>query len=220
MLRDYQKCAFNKIIEYDKSIIIWPRQTGKSLLINKIIENFVLNNNNKIMLFITDLKSYFSNSISRIQTDIDNVVVRYKKNDINFINNNKLIFLSIKDDIPTILLKYKPELIVYDGYMGVYKDVNKFLEFNSYYSIIKCKLVFTFFYNIDLIKTADCNNDFYINIFPYDKNTKYIFDSIDSNLNSDVLKDLSYKSCYLLDYYDESYIRKQKIQALNSLNSI
>lgn len=216
MLRDYQKNAFNKIIKYDKSIIIWPRQTGKSLLINKVIENFVINNTDKVICFITDLKSYFGHSISRIQTDINNVVVRYKKSEISFINNNKLIFLSIKDDMSTILLTHKPELVVYDGYIGINYNHSIMHEFNRYGNIIKCKFLLTFLYDIKLIKAADCNNDYYINVLPYDKQ-KSLFDTIESKLNFNILKDLSYKPYYLLDYYNTSYIRKQKIQTLNSI---
>jgi len=225
MLIDYQKYAFDKIIEYDKSIIIWPRQSGKSLLINKAIENFVINNNNKKIIFIADSDKFFSHSISRIQNDINGVVVKWSKNGISFINNNKLIFLSINNDIFSSLSHYNPNLIVVDSYTGMSNKKNNISTLNMYLSCTNCKFVSTFSYDINVITSLDINNDFYINILPYYKNDKnydnfYNIKSQNNKIKSNILNDLSYKPHHLLDYYDTSFIRKKKIQILNSLNSI
>jgi len=221
MLRAYQKIAFDKINDNDKSIIIWPRQTGKSYLINKIIENFVINNSNKKIIFITESESYFAHSTLRIEKDINNVVVRYNKYDISFINNNKLIFFSIRNNIFPLLSNYNPQLIVADCYKKIQKSkTNNILEINMYSDISKCKCLYTFFYDINIIKDIDYKNDCYINILPYEKINNYSFDTDESIINSNVVKDLSYKPCVLLDYYNLTFIRKRKIQILNSLNSI
>ena len=98
MLRDYQEYALSNFIKNDKSMFFWSRQTGKSFVINKMIENFVINNNDKKIFFIIDYKKYFRDFMSKIRNDINNVVVKYSSNNINFINNNKLTFCSITDN--------------------------------------------------------------------------------------------------------------------------
>jgi len=223
MLRDYQEYALSNFIKNDKSMFFWSRQTGKSFVINKMIENFVINNNDKKIFFIIDYKKYFRDFMSKIRNDINNVVVKYSSNNINFINNNKLTFCSITDNFFSILTSYNPELIVIDGFSKITNGINNVQYLNMFINMVsnkcKCKCIFTFEYNINIIKTLDYKNDYYINIIPYDINDTLMIDS-SYKLNSNILKDLSYKPYELLDYSNLSYIRKKKIKKLNSLNSI
>ena len=212
MLRKYEKNAFNKIIKYDKSLIIWPRQTGKSFIIYKSIENFVINNKDKKIFFITDSIRNFNNAISRIYKDIGTVVLNNSSSTIRFINNNNLKFLSINNKFSSYLT-YNPDYIIIDSYIGIRKNIDNILDLNMYINSSnskKCKCLFTFLYDIDIIKIIDYKNDFYINILPYEYINHY-----EKKMN--ISKDLSYKSFDLLDYFDLIYIRKQKIQKLNNL---
>jgi hypothetical protein len=170
MLRKYEKNAFNKIIKYDKSLIIWPRQTGKSFIIYKSIENFVINNKDKKIFFITDSIRNFNNAISKIYKDIGTVVLNNSSSTIRFINNNNLKFLSINNKFSSYLT-YNPDYIIIDSHIGIRKNIDNILDLNMYINSSnskKCKCLFTFLYDIDIIKIIDYKNDFYINILPYE----------------------------------------------------
>ena len=131
---------------------------------------------------------------------------------IRFINNNNLKFLSINNKFSSYLT-YNPDYIIIDSYIGIRKNIDNILDLNMYINSSnskKCKCLFTFLYDIDIIKIIDYKNDFYINILPYEYINHY-----EKKMN--ISKDLSYKSFDLLDYFDLIYIRKQKIQKLNNL---
>ena len=79
-------------------------------------------------------------------------------------------FLSINNKFSSYLT-YNPDYIIIDSYIGIRKNIDNILDLNMYINSSnskKCKCLFTFLYDIDIIKIIDYKNDFYINILPYE----------------------------------------------------
>lgn len=220
MFIDYQEQAYNEIIKHDKSLIFWTRQTGKSFIINKTIENFILNNTHRKLLFIVDAKKWISDSIRKCHSDINNsYIIKKSKYSIEFINDNELLFCSIKESLDFILLQHKPDFILYDGFREIENNKENIFYINNYLNKINmnCKVLFTFLFDINIILLFDSKNDYYINIVPFYDSEISIIDCINPNTNKKLINLLRYKPYHLLDYYDLIYIRRKKILKINSI---
>jgi len=201
--RKHQTYVFNKLLIHNKSFIFWPRQTGKSYLLSFIIEQFVNNNNNKDILFIIDDKNNINISKSRIINDIFSSIKKIRINELELVNDNYITFCPLDKNMNYTLHMLSPLLIIYDEFF-IY-NLDKLSGLNNYISTHNCKCIFTSTsIDLNVVSLLDHNDDFYINIIPYPRlDLKHL------------LKTLSYKKSELLDYFDLSFIRKIKIEALN-----
>jgi hypothetical protein len=224
-LKDYQMVLFNRLISYDKSLVFWARQTGKSLVVTKYIENFINNENNKNILFIINHKKYITTSKVRILHEIgQSIIDKHRTDDIFFINNNFLKFVAINNmNIEYILSTLAPELIIYDEFR--IDNPDKLFSIRKFIEISKCKCIFTStFLDIELVHYLDINNDYYINIMPPTltiHNNQFSFSNMDDpNINNRlIIKELGYKPDELLDYSDTIFQRKRKLKKLNKISN-
>jgi len=218
-LRDYQIKTLNKLIKYDNSFVFWPRQTGKSTLISAYIENFVINNSGKDILFICDSRRCIKYARNKIIDNLYYLVNNIKNsNKISFVNSNILTFFSFDFDLYYHLNFLKPELVIFDElYISdSTRDDVKITEFSYYMKNFNCKSIFISS-RIDtrVIKSLDYRNQYYINIIP--TNDKDLHLSENNNDYKIIINELSYKPDELLDYFDLNYQRKKKLKKLNKI---
>jgi hypothetical protein len=91
-------------------------------------------------------------------------------------------------------------------------------ELRNYIERNKVKCIFTStFMNLDVIKFLDYKNTFYINIFPIQPEDEYQFSKGISKYST-LMEKLSYKPKNLLDYMDNTYQRKIKLQRLKEIS--
>jgi hypothetical protein len=213
-IRDHQIYALNKILKYQKSFLFWPRQTGKSFTISLFLDYFVNNNNSQNILFISNKKEYISVNRDRILKNIGNLTVdKHRSDNLYFINNNYLQFISINQDYGYQLRELTPSLVIFDEF-----NIDRISNLDAiavYIGFSKCKCIFSStFMDMMVINLLDSNNDWYINIIP---------PSIDMNIERDnyqeKVKELEkYKSDELLDYCELLFQRKKKLQKLNKIS--
>lgn len=211
----HQQYTFSKLLKHQKSFLFWPRQTGKSFTISLFLDYFVKNNNVQNILFISNKKRYISVNRDRILKNIGNLTVdKHRSDNLYFINNNYLQFISINQDYGYQLKELKPSLIIFDEF-----NVDRISNLDAiafYIGFSKCKCIFTStFMDMKVINLLDNNNDWYISIIP---------PSNDMNIESDnyheKVKELSkYKPDELLDFFDVIYQRKKKLQKLNKISN-
>lgn len=215
-LNSYQEYTFNKLAKYNKSIVLWPRQSGKSYLIISVIEDFIKNNSDKdILLLVHNTRSEYY-IFSKILKEIGAYVSKNNKsiNKLSFINNNDVTIKSI-NSYDSILHKIKPELIIYDEVFNFNYQKNIILDYYIKNNNCKCVFTSTYFY-LEMIKMLDYYNDFYINIKP---SVNVIFDNEQLYNYNDIVKNLYYKPEHLLDVMDIKFIRTQKIKNLNKISN-
>jgi len=215
-LNAQQLYTHKKLLKHDKSFVFWPRQTGKSYLVTHFIEDFVNNNKDQNILFISNKKNYIKNSRLKISNEIGHLILdKHRSDDLDFTNDNYLKFISINQPFEYVLNTLSPSLIIFDEIMSLPMS-NNFKLIKDYIDKSNCKCIYTStFMELDVIKLLDSKNDFYINIIPprhsdefYDLDIEYVKKNI---------KELSYKPDELLDYADLQYQRKVKLRKLNSL---
>jgi hypothetical protein len=213
-IRDHQIYALNKILKYQKSFLFWPRQTGKSFTIFLFLDYFVNNNNSQNILFISNKKEYISVNRDRILKNIGNLTVdKHRSDNLYFINNNYLQFISINQDYGYQLRELTPSLVIFDEFNV--DRISSLESIGNYIKFSKCKCIFSStFMDMMVINLLDSNNDWYINIIP---------PSIDMNIERDnyqeKVKELEkYKSDELLDYCELLFQRKKKLQKLNKIS--
>jgi hypothetical protein len=221
-IRDHQIYALNKLLKYQKSFLFWPRQTGKSFTISLFLDYFVNNNHNQNILFISNNKFYIKNDKDKIMRNIGNLILdKHRSEDINFINDNYLQFVSINQNYEYQLKELTPSLIIFDEFnidkiSSLEKIINYIAgkaEFSNLNINPKCIFTSTFI-DMKVINLLDYNNDWYINIIPPSKDMNIEFDNYKDKVN-----ELSkYKSDELLDYCELLYQRKRKIQKLNKIS--
>jgi hypothetical protein len=215
-LNYYQEYTFNKLSKYNRSIIMWPRQSGKSYLIISIIEDFIKNNSDKDILLIVSNPKCEYYIFSRILKEIGGYISKKSKsiNKISFINNNDVTIRTI-NNYDSVLHKIKPEFIIYDEVFNFNYQKNVMLDYYIKNNSCKCIFTSTYFY-LDMLKMLDYYNDFYINIKP--SLSDYLDDYQLYNYN-DIVKKLYYKPAHLLDVMSIKFIRTQKIKKLNKISN-
>jgi len=207
-LKKYQINAFAKIIRNDKSVIIWPRQIGKSYLLYYYIENYIINNSDKKILFFSNDERQADNNKGILLKNINRGLIKInKKNEILFINNNTIKFFSIQENYINALFIIQPDLIIYDEFY--YQTLLKIKDISDYVDHNRLKSIFTLSYiDLNLIKILDDKRDCYFNIV------------LDSDINrSFMIKNFSYKSDELLDYDDIIFQRIRKLKKLNLISN-
>lgn len=114
-LKTYQHNTFNKLSTYNKSIIIWSRQIGKSYLIDYYLENYIINNSDKDILFYLHSGSMIKNRMYEFLSNLNNRIIINKiySKKITCINNNWIYFNEFKPDVIGII---RPDLIIFDEY--------------------------------------------------------------------------------------------------------
>lgn len=211
-----------KLLFFDKSILLWARKTGKTLIIFEYLNNYIQENKNKDILFFCDnMKScdYTKKKLFKFF----NIIVRYNEKYIYLINNNKLKFCSIISEYYKDLHYTKPELIIFDEIskntdIKYFDDLIHFIIHNGYNKHDPCKCLLTGTYiNSNLIKSIDRYNDFYINFKKQNNkpinNFDFNFDCVPLDINF-----FSYKPTNLLDVDDIRYERKKKLIKINELS--
>ena len=216
-MKKYQRLAFDNILRYNKSMILWPRQMGKSLLLSYYIENFITNNSGQNIIFFDDDKKRNKYSKDTMIHNLNHLLVRKKYNsryEMSFVNDNNLTFCSIQESYEHNLFRIKPSVIIYDDFY--HKDLNKYYYLFSYISKNKCKVIFTSTYiDTRVISALDYNNDFYINIRRITENVEPNF--INYDYEHLVKNILSYKSAQLLDFDGIISVRRQKLEYLKKI---
>jgi len=217
-LKQHQLYTYNKILKHQKSFIFWPRQTGKSYILSHYLEQFVNNNKDQDILFISNNKRYFTIDRDRIMKNIGYLTIdKHRTENIYFINNNYLEFCSINQDFAYLFYQFKPSLIIYDEFHVDRTDrltlVYNYITNNS----PKCIFTSTFI-DMDVIKLLDFNNDWYINILP---TSEMMGDQYLGQVDNykEKFKLLSYKPDNLLDFFDVIYQRKKKLKLLNKISN-
>ena len=200
MLRYYQKYTIDKFIDRQKCFISWIRQSGKNYTINKFLEYYVTNNNNKSILYICDGDKRINDNSYKILQDVNpGIIQKVKSVYIDFVNNNNLTFLSI-NKIEKILF-YKYDLIIYND---IYR-INNIDILNNYINVHSCKCIFfTFQMSDNIFKALDYKNDFYINILT-NKNIK----------KCDLMRYYN-KSKEDIDIFDTNFERNYKLKKLQA----
>jgi hypothetical protein len=201
-------------------MVFWPRRQGKTYLLTHYIENFVQNNYDQEIVFFGNTQRNYNDNRDIILSDIMPVIdpKRIRKAELGFINGNFLTFESIERDqkYEMTLNKLKPNLIIYDEIMlgNTYflSELRNYIERNK----VKCIFTSTFM-NLDVIKFLDYKNTFYINIFPIQPEDEYQFSKGISKYST-LMEKLSYKPKNLLDYMDNTYQRKIKLQRLKEIS--
>jgi len=116
-LREYQKYVFNKFkYEHDKLFLVWFRQSGKSFLMVKIVEDFILNNKGKKILFFVDKKQYITHFKDMVIRNIPSnyCISKHRSDDcLYFINDNFLQFCSFKQGMSPLFTP-APDLVILD----------------------------------------------------------------------------------------------------------
>jgi len=227
-LREYQRHVFNKYLKYNKCLLFWSRQKGKSYIISHIIENFVKNNHDEDILFFVNSVHNISYSINKIIKNIGYLISlkNRKKNSFYFINNNHIKFLPINKDYNYDLNILKPSLIIFDEFI-VFDDISIFDILINYIIRNNCKTIFTSTcFDINVIRRLDVKNDFYINVYSDDIEYHHqVIESISSRgypdcSLDDLVKKLSYKPKDLLDYMTPNFWRREKLKNLKEVNGV
>lgn len=211
-IRDHQIYALNKFLKYQKSFLFWPRQTGKGFTISLFLDYFVNNNHSQNILFISNKKEYIKNDKNRIMQNIGNLTVdKHRTENLYFINDNYLQFISINQNYSYQLKELNPSLVIFDEFN--IDKISNLEAIANYIKINNCKCIFTStFIDMKVINLLDSNNDWYINIIPPS-------DDIELYFYKDRVKELEkYKSDELLDYMDLIYQRRKKIKKLNKIS--
>jgi hypothetical protein len=218
-LRDYQSQTYKILLYHNNCMLFWPRQRGKTYLLTHYIENFVQNNYDQEIVFFGNNHRNNNDCRDKILRDIMPVIdpKRIRKAELGFINENYLTFESIEDrKYEMTLNKLKPTLIIYDeimlGNTYVLAELRNYIERNN----VKCIFTSTFM-NLDIIKFLDYKNTFYINIFPIQPEDEFEFSKGVSKYST-LLEKLSYKPKKLLDYMDNTFQRKIKLQRLKEIS--
>lgn len=203
-----------KILYYDKSFLLWARQTGKTTIIFDYLKNYVQQNKNSdILFFCNDEK--ICNTKNLLFRNCHSIILNHNEKYINFINKNKLKFCSIRCDNFKYLHYLKPNLIIFDDIFKYVKAMEYLIKYvNCNGDSCKCLLTGTYT-DGDLVKSFDCYNDFYINIKK--ENKKLDFDSKLNDVSLEI-NFFSYKPIDLLDINDIRYERKKKLIIINELS--
>lgn len=209
-----------KLLCYDKSILLWARQTGKTTIIFDYLNIYVQQNQNCDILFFCNKEKLCNDAKNFLFRNYKNVVDQNRKH-IKLTNNNRLKFCSIRSEYHNDLLYLKPELIIFDDVSVDIKCLDYLIDFinsncyRKYDPPCKCLLTGTYI-NGDLIKSIDCYNDFYINLKKENNQIKNCY-SDHNNVSLDI-NFFSYKPTNLFDADDIRYERKKKLIKINELS--
>jgi len=215
-LNKYQQNTFNKLLKFDRSFVFWPRQWGKSILLISYLEWFVTNHHQQNILLLVNKMAYLNSMKAKIKTNLGNLLLdRHRTDDLYFINENYLKFGSIYQPLEFKLYNLKPSLILYDEF--IIFDLVDLLPIKKYIDNFNCKCVFTStFIDLSVIKMLDNKNDFYFNIIPPSlKEDDSDYARLYFTHMKGIVKELSYKPDYLLDYFEKIYQRKLKLKRIN-----
>lgn len=207
-LRNYQEFTYNKILLNNKNIIIWPRQTGKTFLLLKFLENYIKSNSDKDILILSNTQQQSLFLKDKMLNYLFETIFKIKQKNLNLINDNYIEFRHLtKYDM---IYQLKPDLIIFE-------DIEKLSDISSYELIryidhSNCKCIFTSTYiDINTITTIDYRNDYYINLIEFL-----------GNKNSPNIKKLYYKPDDLFDYDSKNtytiFQRREKLKRINKIS--
>lgn len=210
-LRNYQQFTYNKILLNNKNLIIWPRQTGKTFLLLKFLEDYIKSNYDKDILVLSNTKQQSLSLKYKMISYLFETIFKIRDKNLSLINDNYIEFSSVGSNYSHLLYKLKPDLIIFEEIYNENSD--NFLELISYIDRTKCKCIFTSTYiNIKTITTIDYRNDYYINLIEFFK---------DEN-SPNIKKLLYYKPDVLLDYDSKStytiFQRREKLKRINKIS--
>ncbi len=218
-LRDYQLSIFNKLIKFDKSILLCPRQIGKTQILIEFLNYYINNNKDKNILFVVSNSRNIKMLMERIYHQFGSIILNKHRteNFLYLINNNSCKILQFSKINLEKLNLFPPSIIIFDEF-DINSNVDDFYIINFYIKYFNCKSIFVSSsshieqnrlqdsgINLDIIKLLDKNNDYFINI-------TY------NNIDIEIIKELSYKPYYLLHLNDLQYNRKQKLKNLKDSN--
>ena len=92
-----------KLLCYDKSILLWARQTGKTTIIFDYLNIYVQQNQNCDILFFCNNEKLCNDAKNFLFRNYKNVVDQNRKH-IKLTNNNRLKFCSIRSEYHNDLL--------------------------------------------------------------------------------------------------------------------
>ena len=228
MLKQYQENAFNKLLKHDKVFIFWPRQMGKSYLIDYYLDYFINNNTNERILYFTKKYKYCDNLKNKLARNIN--ILNHTIHSISFKNNITLRECKLDDSYPYTLRGLTPSLIIFDEFSirdlsGT--DLIRLSDLLYYVNTNKCKIIFLSTHiDMKLVKIMDYYNDYYINIMQnndvlknINNNPEYLSEFGGFEYEKKVKNEFSYKSFELLDFNNLSYQRKCKLKKLKEISN-
>lgn len=196
----YQKYFLEKVKKYQKSLMVWPRMTGKSNFLVDVVVDYILNNQSKEILIITHNKliSYL----------YGNILSLIGKNNLNFkkyyknlcCNNNNIKFISYGE-----VINNRYDFVFIDDVD--YDSTNNKEIFHKHRGKI---LLLTSKLHYSLISNADHNGDFYVGVVPYSSlcdNEKF-FDV--TKTHEYLFNEYHYEYNHIFDIYKELNIEKKK----------
>lgn len=218
-LNHIQRNALNNLIKNNKALIFWPRQSGKSLLLEYYIEHIVKNYSNEEILFVGYDQQNSKLFKNKLQYNLPNIIERNREKELKLINGNYITFYTNQGrNLEYSITTLKPTLIIFDDFKNFQNKFNNIIPLFFY---LKCKLIITSDYiDFELIKKIDYINDYYINIIPNIK--EYWIHDINSNcydFDKLVKENLYYKSDNLLDFDNIIFQREKKIKLLNKISN-
>jgi len=218
-LKHHQKYLLNKLHQHDKNIIFWQPGMGVSCILDYFILQYTQKNKNKKIFILSYTRAQSKYRMRQFFRDVDlfsnkNYFTNIKKDKIELVNNNIVNFYLMDQSFEYFLYGTKPDIIIVDDIRFSFNS-KKMNIIDIFTHNCNCKVIFTSNkLDLDLIKFFDFNNDFYINIMPYNFNGVFVNDTY----YNDTLKKLSYKPKHLLDFYNTRFEREEKLKRLKKLS--